>query len=120
MACLPSYDNAVTGGDVCLLHPQDTHDKLYTIILLSYSGGNGRLQQSIFLILELHTANPPEACCRGSPAATKVPFASLSRPCAVDWPGATHVTLCPKDFMKATVSLLYAYSKLTWFGSSWS
>lgn len=62
------------------------------------------------------TANPPEACCLGSPAATKLPLISRVRPWAVDWPGATQVTLWPSDFMKATVALSYAYSKLTLFG----
>lgn len=62
------------------------------------------------------TANPPEARCLGSPAATKLPLNSRVRPWAVDWPGATRLTLWPSDFMKATVALSYAYSKLTRLG----
>ena len=65
-----------------------------------------------------YITNPPLANCLGSPAASKVPLLSRLSDCAVDCPGATHVTLCPLAFMKATVSLSYAYSKLTKFGTS--
>ena len=53
-----------------------------------------------------YTANPPELCCRGSLAASKVPFGNLRNPCAVDAPGATQVTLWPRLSMNAVVSLL--------------
>jgi len=60
-----------------------------------------------------HTANPPLSTCLGSPAASNVPLPSLRRLCAVLPPGAVHVTFAPRLFIYATVSLLYAYSKLT-------
>lgn len=56
--------------------------------------------------VESYTAKPAELCCLGSPAASNVPFGSLRKPWAVDAPGATQVTLCPRLFMKAVVSLL--------------
>lgn len=58
--------------------------------LRSWVGG---LDESLSVELKVYTAKPPEFFCRGSPAASNVPFANLFTHCAALCPGAIQVTL---------------------------
>lgn len=70
--------------------------------------------------IPFYTEYPAELSCLGSPAASNVPLGRTRIRWAVLCPGATQVTLCPRAFMEATVALSKEYSKVTWFGISWS
>lgn len=67
-----------------------------------------------------HTLKPPLFSCLVSPTASKLPFHNIRIPWTALTPCLTQVTLCPLSAMLATVLLSNVYSKVTWFGMSWS